>query len=79
MTPARIDSTRRARLILPLAALLAATLLAGCFSVADRPGADDGRRNQALMFPPPPDEPRFVYERTIHGSADVIREDATST
>ncbi len=74
MTRARIDSTRRARLILPLAALLATTLLAGCFSVADRPGADDGRRNQALIFPRPPDAPRFIFERTLRGSADVVPE-----
>ena len=30
----------------------------------------------ALVFPPPPDEPRFVYERSLHGSTDVAAEDA---
>lgn len=31
-----------------------------------------------LIYPQPPDEPRFVYERTIYGSADVVpqRKDA---
>ena len=29
-----------------------------------------------LVYPAPPDEPRFVYERTIRGSADVVPVDA---
>lgn len=28
------------------------------------------------VFPAPPDEPRFVYERTIYGSADIAPQDA---
>lgn len=31
-----------------------------------------------LIYPAPPDEPRFIYERTIHGSADVVPEEAES-
>lgn len=30
------------------------------------------------VFPPPPDEPRFVYERTLYSSADVAKEDKNS-
>lgn len=31
-----------------------------------------------LVFPSPPDEPRYVYERSIYGSADVIQEDSST-
>lgn len=27
------------------------------------------------VFPPPPDEARFIYERTLYSSADVVKED----
>lgn len=27
------------------------------------------------VFPPPPDDPRFIYERTLYSSADVEKED----
>lgn len=30
------------------------------------------REVRDLVYPAPPDEPRFIYERTIHGSADVV-------
>lgn len=30
---------------------------------------------QFPIFPPPPDEPRFYYERTIYSTADVSKED----
>lgn len=55
-----------------LAAVLAAVLLAGCVAVGDRPADGARRSGQSLVFPPPPDEPRFIYERSIRGSADVI-------
>lgn len=31
-----------------------------------------------LVYPAPPDEPRFVYERTIRGSADVVPDEEES-
>ncbi len=31
-----------------------------------------------LIYPPPPDEPRYAYERTIYGSADVTPRNADS-
>ncbi|MBL8491811.1 MAG: 6-bladed beta-propeller [Rhodocyclaceae bacterium] len=68
---------RQALRRLPLAAratlaLGVLVLAAGCVTVAER-SADTGRRSpQALVYPPPPDEPRFIYERSIRGSADVI-------
>lgn len=42
--------------------------LAGCAPVQERADADKPR---LLIYPPPPDEPRYAYERTIYGSADV--------
>lgn len=50
--------------------LLAAVVatLAGCAPVQERADADKPR---LLIYPPPPDEPRYAYERTIYGSADV--------
>lgn len=48
-------------------------LIAGCAQVPDAPetaGGDQG----PLVFPGPPDEPRFVFERTFVSSADVISE-----
>lgn len=30
---------------------------------------------EAPVFPPPPDEARFIYERTLYSSADVAKED----
>lgn len=49
-----------------LAAIVAT--LAGCAPVQERADADKPR---LLIYPPPPDEPRYAYERTIYGSADV--------
>ncbi len=40
-------------------------------SCAPIPQGDKKADNKPLVFPAPPDEARFVYERTIYGSADV--------
>lgn len=42
--------------------------LVGCAQVADKTVVT---RKEALVYPPPPDEPRFYYERVIFGSASV--------
>jgi len=42
--------------------------MAGCAPVRER---TDVERESLLIYPPPPDEPRYAYERTIYGSADV--------
>ncbi len=42
--------------------------LAGCAQVPDAPA----RRAERLLFPAPPDPARFVYERSIYSSADVV-------
>lgn len=45
-----------------------ALVVAGCAPVQERAEAD---KPSLLIYPPPPDEPRYAYERTIYGSADV--------
>ncbi len=46
---------------------MVAVFLASC---AAAPVSEE--RSGPIVYPPPPDEPRFVYERTIHGSVDVV-------
>lgn len=35
-------------------------------------------QTEALLYPPPPDEPRFVFERTLINSLQVVPEDSTT-
>jgi DNA-binding beta-propeller fold protein YncE len=48
-------------------AALACLLVAACGPAV----APEPREVKLLLYPPPPDEPRFVYERTLMSSADV--------
>lgn len=59
--------------------ILAATLaLGGCMmSMPDSKNLAKSTTADDLTFPPPPDEPRFYYERSIFSSADV-KPDTTS-
>lgn len=57
-----------------LLAGMVAVLLASCAPLPAQKKVD----TSPLVFPSPPDEPRFVYERTIYGSADVVPSDAQS-
>jgi DNA-binding beta-propeller fold protein YncE len=50
-------------------------LLGGCMQMPAP--VRDGPPRQ-IVFPPPPDEPRFVYERTIRSSGDVLADEAGS-
>lgn len=50
------------------ALMLALALLGGCAPVQER---GDAGKADLLIYPPPPDEARYAYERTIYGSADV--------
>ena len=43
--------------------------LSACAQVGEEGPAKPARK---LVYPEPPDEPRFVYERTIRGSDDVV-------
>lgn len=51
-----------------LLALLIAFGVASCASVSQAP---QGGEQPDLVFPSPPNEARFIYERTIRGSADI--------
>lgn len=48
---------------------IASVLLSACAPLQD---AGKQRETRDLVYPAPPDEPRFIYERTIYGSADVV-------
>ena len=64
-----IDPNLRRRALLG-AALLGAGWLQGC---AEAPRAASAQR--VPVFPPPPEVPRFYYERSIYSSADVLPDD----
>lgn len=49
-------------------------MVAGC---AEAPRRID-RTAELPVFPPPPEPPRFFYERTIHSSADITRDEVSS-
>jgi DNA-binding beta-propeller fold protein YncE len=52
-----------------MAALACAAALAGCAAPPAPPAAA-----AAMVFPPPPDPARFVFERSLYTSADVVRD-----
>lgn len=54
---------------------LALAALAGCAPVPERA---DAPKPAQLVFPAPPDEPRFIYERTLYSSADVVADERGS-
>lgn len=67
----RLATLRATRTLLCASAVAAAALLtAACAPVSQAP-TERKQRDAQLVFPAPPDEPRFVFERTITGSADV--------
>jgi len=52
--------------------LAAAAALAACAPVPERA---ERPKPPTLVFPSPPDEPRFIYEWTLYSSADVVNDD----
>lgn len=52
--------------------------LAGCVAVATRDVEKTGRTAGELIFPPAPDPPRFVFERAIRASVDIVPEEESS-
>ncbi len=54
------------------AGVLAWALLALLAACAAPPTARDAAPPRELLFPAPPDEPRFVYERTVRTSTDLL-------
>lgn len=51
--------------------LLVMLAVSGCAQVPDQ-NAGAKKDNRLLVYPAPPDEARFYYERTIYGSANVM-------
>jgi DNA-binding beta-propeller fold protein YncE len=51
------------------ACLCALAILAGCMAMPELPAP---RQAELPVFPPPPEAPRFYYERTLSTSADVV-------
>lgn len=64
-----MDGPLRARCNPALALIALVALLTAC---ATPPPPADATAPKPLLFPAPPDEPRFVYERTIRSSGDVV-------
>lgn len=60
------------------AMLLGMFSLSACVTVETRNIEKVGRAAKALVYPEPPDDPRFVYERAIRGSTDVVPESEQS-
>ena len=52
---------------------IALSLLGGCAQVPENAG---GKAPETPVFPPPPEAPRIVWERTLHSSADVVPDDS---
>lgn len=67
MTDREPNSPNRRRL---LTALASAGIVAACAPMQESQKSEV--RREQIVYPAPPDPPRFVYERTIYGSADVI-------
>ena len=61
--------------LLACAAAVMCLVVASCAPVPQRAAP---AKPALLVFPAPPDEPRFVYEWTLYSSADVVVEDRDS-
>jgi len=67
--------TKRAPVLFPwVSSLILAVALGGCVSVPESPKTVQ----ETPVFPPPPDEPRFIYERSLYSSADVVPDESAS-
>jgi DNA-binding beta-propeller fold protein YncE len=59
------------RLTIPLVIFLSATFALGGCMMSGKKAVEEKKIPDSLTFPPPPDEPRYYWDRTIHSSADV--------
>ena len=67
----RPAATRNPRRVFNPAVWLACAALLGLSACAQAPKAEIKKEAATLVFPLPPDEARFIYERTIRTSRDV--------
>lgn len=65
----RFSKASRACAVLGMAGLL---LLAGC---AEAPKAPSVKASDIPVFPPPPEQARYYWERAVHSTADVVSDD----
>jgi len=63
--------TKRSLILIILATTLA---FGGCTTAPELTSMPQSQKD-LLVFPAPPDEPRYIYERTLHASIDVIPEE----
>ena len=57
--------------------ILTVALIAGFAGCAGTPEKKDTKQKE-LVFPPPPEKPRFYFDRTIRSSLDIVVEDDVS-
>ena len=62
--------TKRSLIFIMLASIIT---LGGCTTAPELTSMPQSVKD-TLVFPPPPDEPRYIYERTIRADIDVIPE-----
>jgi len=70
---AMMPGAKTFRTIIGVVALGATLALAACASAPEQ-----AEKAQPILFPPPPEEPRFVFERSLVSSADVELQDSTT-
>jgi DNA-binding beta-propeller fold protein YncE len=69
--------TRKCLRVWTLAIIIcSAALIASCAAPGTSAPPAAAESQPDLVFPPPPEQARFVFERTILGSADVVFEDS---
>jgi DNA-binding beta-propeller fold protein YncE len=59
--------------------LVALTVLSGCTTSSGPAQNAPKKTTDQLAFPPPPDEPRYYFERVIRGNLDVLPEEDKSS
>lgn len=69
------NAIRRCRSYLVCLVLL---VLGGCAQLPEQDASAKVKETRPLLFPPPPEQARFVFERAIYGSADVVSAKAES-
>lgn len=73
MKTMRLSKFNSANRLLCACAVMAAAILPACAPVITAPESNVSEIRR--VYPASPDEPRFIYERTIRGSADVVPEE----
>ena len=70
------DTRKRLRAWMLATMMCSTVLISSCASPGSPAPPSAAEQQPDLVFPPPPDEARFVFERTILGSSDVVTVDS---